>query len=74
MIFADLIESPGPEILVVGILVVVVVCKIWMVVYRSDLVKARLEDERHKREQRNKLLGPVVGLGAKGLGFWLFRK
>ena len=49
-------------------------CKIWMIIYRPELVRARLENERLKREQRNKVMSPLLGLGAKGVGWWLFRR
>jgi hypothetical protein len=76
--FEFMIFANGDSSAFVGLVVVILVigglCKIWMVIYRPDLVKAQLEEQRHKREQRNRVLGPVVGTGARVFGWWLTRR
>jgi len=60
-------------VLMVGVLAVAG-WNIWKIVARPDIYKAELEDKRHRREQRNKLLGPAAGLGMRMLGRALDRR
>ena len=44
-----------------AIIGVICLFKIWFMVTFPDIYKAQLEAKKHAAEQRNKLLGPVIG-------------
>jgi hypothetical protein len=53
---------------------VIVIClvgglfHIWKIVKRPDVYKAELQEKQHKREQRNRMAGSVLGVGGRILG------